>query len=169
MKKWIICIFLLGMVVWVIVDGIVTERDDNVGVEIGDMAPDFALETVDGRTVRLSDFHGEPVMLNFWATWCPPCVSEMPDIERLQQDTNLNVLAINLTETESNLEDVSRFIEEHHLTMTIPLDKENKVADQYKILPIPTTYMIDSQGIIQFFVFGPLTYEQMMMEYSKLD
>ena len=171
MKKWIISAVLLAMVVWAVIDMVtdnkVTEAD-NIGLEIGNIAPDFELETLDGETVKLSDYRGEPVMLNFWATWCPPCRSEMPDMQRFYQDTDMNILAINLTDTEANVEDVDQFIEEYDLTFTIPLDQGNIVGDRYQIRPIPTTYMLDSNGIIQFNVFGPLNYDQMMLEYNKL-
>ncbi|WP_018933458.1 redoxin domain-containing protein [Gracilibacillus lacisalsi] len=171
MKKWIISAVLLAMVVWAVIDMVtdnkVTEAD-NIGLEVGNIAPDFELETLDGETVKLSDYRGEPVMLNFWATWCPPCRSEMPDMQRFYQDTDMNILAINLTDTEANVEDVGQFIEEYDLTFTIPLDQGNIVGDRYQIRPIPTTYMLDSNGIIQFNVFGPLNYDQMMLEYNKL-
>jgi thiol-disulfide isomerase/thioredoxin len=171
MKKWIISAVLLAMVVWAVIDMVtdnkVTEAD-NIGLEIGNIAPDFELETLDGETVKLSDYRGEPVMLNFWATWCPPCRSEMPDMQRFYQDTDMNILAINLTDTEANVKDVSQFVEEYDLTFTIPLDQGNIVGNRYQIRPIPTTYMLDSNGIIQFNVFGPLNYDQMMLEYNKL-
>ncbi|MFD2656574.1 redoxin domain-containing protein [Gracilibacillus thailandensis] len=171
MKKWIISAVLLAMVVWAVIDMVtdnkVTEAD-NIGLEIGNIAPDFELETLDGETVKLSDYRGEPVMLNFWATWCPPCRSEMPDMQRFYQDTDMNILAINLTDTEANVEDVNQFVEEYDLTFTIPLDQGNIVGNRYQIRPIPTTYMLDSNGIIQFNVFGPLNYDQMMLEYNKL-
>ncbi|QGH36442.1 redoxin domain-containing protein [Gracilibacillus salitolerans] len=171
MKKWIISAVLLAMMAWAVIefvtDNKVTEAD-NIGLEIGNTAPDFKLETWDGETVKLSDYRGEPVMLNFWATWCPPCRSEMPDIERFYQDTGMNILAINLTKTESDLEDVGQFVEEYGLSFAIPLDQDNVVGDRYQIRPIPTTYMIDSDGVIQFYVFGPLNYDQLMLEYNKL-
>ncbi|SFM18464.1 Peroxiredoxin [Gracilibacillus orientalis] len=171
MKKWIFSAVLLAMIAWVVVDVLtdnkVTEAD-NIGLEIGNMAPDFELETWSGETVKLSDYRGEPVMLNFWATWCPPCREEMPDMQRFYQDTGMNILAINLTKTESNMEDIDPFVEEYDLTFTIPLDKKNIVGDRYQIRPVPTTYMIDSDGIIQFYVFGQLNYDQMMLEYNKL-
>lgn len=171
MKKWIISAVLLAMVVWAVID-MVTDNEvteaDNIGLEIGNIAPDFEMETLDGETVKLSDYRGEPVMLNFWATWCPPCRSEMPDMQRFYQDTDMNILAINLTDTEANFEDVGQFVEEYDLTFTIPLDQGNIVGDRYQIRPIPTTYMLDSNGIIQFNVFGPLNYDQMMLEYNKL-
>ncbi|WP_208591845.1 redoxin domain-containing protein [Gracilibacillus suaedae] len=171
MKKWIISAVLLAMVAWAVIDVVIDNKiteADNIGLEIGNIAPDFELETLGGETVKLSDYRGEPVMLNFWATWCPPCRSEMPDMQRFYEDTDMKILAINLTDTESNFEDVGQFVEEYDLTFTIPLDQGNVVGDRYQIRPIPTTYMLDSNGIIQFNVFGPLNYDQMMLEYNKL-
>lgn len=171
MKKWVISFVLLAMIGWAVVDVITANKESeavNIGLEIGNIAPDFELQTLDGETVKLSDYRGEPVMLNFWATWCPPCRAEMPDMQRFYQDTGMNILAINLTKTETNLEDINQYVEEYGLSFTIPLDQENLVGDRYQIRPIPTTYMIDSAGIIQFYVFGPLNYEQMMLEYNKI-
>ncbi|MGP4039465.1 redoxin domain-containing protein [Gracilibacillus sp. D59] len=171
MTKWIISAVLLVMMTWAVIDVVTDNRvteAENIGLEIGNIAPDFELETLNGETVKLSDYRGEPVMLNFWATWCPPCRAEMPDMQRFYQDTGMNILAINMTKTESNFEDIGQFVKEHGLTFTIPLDQKNIVGDRYQIRPIPTTYMIDSNGVIQFFVFGPLNYDQMMLEYKKL-
>src|SRR5690625_6514126 len=62
-------------------------EDQETGLEAGDIAPDFELETLEGETVKLSDYRGERIMLNFWATWCPPCRAEMPDMQKFHEDT----------------------------------------------------------------------------------
>lgn len=133
-----------------------------VGLEIGNTAPDFKLATLDGGEAALSDYLGSPVMLNFWATWCPPCRAEMPDMEKFYQDTEVEVLAINLLEAERTIDDVDQFVDEYELTFPILLDEFIEVAMTYEIQPIPTTFMIDSEGIIQFKSIGPLTYDQMV-------
>ncbi|BAC12808.1 peroxiredoxin family protein [Oceanobacillus iheyensis] len=139
------------------------------GTEVGERAPDFELKTIDGQQLRLSDFKGERVLINFWTTWCPPCRQEMPDMQRFYQDLQPNILAVNLTDTEMNKEQVVRFSQELELTFPILLDEKGEVSKAYRISPIPTTYMIDSEGIIRHKSYGALTYEQMVAEYNKME
>lgn len=140
-----------------------------IGLNQGDIAPDFQLQTLDGEQVKLSDYRGSRVMLNFWATWCPPCRAEMPDMERFHQDKEVVVLAVNLTDTESTIKQVKDFVNEYSLTFPILLDEVIEVANTYAVQPIPTSFMIDSNGIIQFKTFGPLNYEQMVQEFEKME
>src|SRR5690625_5188421 len=106
MKKWIIILVIVGLVGWAVYDFAANqeaeeEEDPVVGLEKGNLAPDFELETIEGETVKLSDYRGEKVMLNFWATWCPPCRAEMPDMQKFHENHDEGViLAVNLTETE---------------------------------------------------------------------
>jgi len=144
-------------------------QEGNAGLEVGNMAPDFQLDTLNGEEAKLSDYRGSRVMINFWATWCPPCRAEMPDMERFHQDTDIEILAVNLTETEPHTDQVQQFIDEYELTFPILLDEVIEVATIYAIQPIPTSFMVDSEGIIQFKTFGPLTYDQMIEVYEDMD
>ncbi|MFC4386427.1 redoxin domain-containing protein [Gracilibacillus marinus] len=180
MKKWLISIVLLGMLGYAVVsfytkekeaypyqiDEIVNE-DEQVGLEIGEVAPDFELQTLNGEFVKLSDYRGKTVMLNFWATWCPPCRAEMPDMEKFYQDTDIEILAINLVDSESSMDQITSFVEEYQLTFPILLDNGNKASEMYRIRPIPTSLFIDTNGIIQYQVYGPLNYELMVREYER--
>jgi len=147
----------------------ISSGEESVGLNVGDTAPDFELHTLDGEVAKLSDYRGERVMLNFWATWCPPCRAEMPDMEQFYQDTGATILAVNLTETEPDIEQVQRFVDEFGITFPVLLDEKIEVAETYAIQPVPTTYMIDSNGKIQFKLFGPMTYDMMVQEFSKMD
>lgn len=140
-----------------------------IGLNVGDRAPDFKLTTLQGEQVRLSDYQGQPVMLNFWATWCGPCRFEMPNMEKLYQEHDVEVLAVNLTTTERSTSDVEYFVESFNLNFDILLDKEDEVSDLYKTLAIPTTYMIDSQGIIQNKAFSAVNYEQMIHALNQFN
>lgn len=158
-----------------------TEREENeqeteassaertVGLEIGNIAPDFQLKTLDGEEATLSDYRGTRVMINFWATWCPPCRAEMPDMEKLYQNTDIEILAINLTETEPHTDQIQRFVDEYELTFPILLDEVIEVATIYAVQPIPTSFIVDSEGIIQFKTFGPLTYDQMVQVFEDIN
>ena len=138
------------------------------GTEVGNAAPDFELETLDGEEVRLSDFQGTRVVLNFWATWCGPCREEMPDIQRLFEDKDVTVLGVNLTYSEDSIETVSDFVHEHELAFPILLDENSSVSQLYRIQPIPTTYMLDTNGEIQYKAFGAMDYEWLVQELEKI-
>ena len=144
------------------------EESDVIGIRKGELAPDFELETLDGETVKLSDFKGQRVMLNFWATWCPPCRAEMPDMQKFQADKDVQVLAVNLLETESNPDVVQEFIDELKLTLTVPMDEVSAVSNEYEIMAYPTSFMIDSNGRIQFVVMGALNYDFMVQQFEMM-
>ncbi|GGM19395.1 thiol:disulfide interchange protein tlpA [Paraliobacillus quinghaiensis] len=141
----------------------------NIGIQVGNEAPNFSLETLSGEKVQLADYRGERVMLNFWATWCPPCRAEMPDMQKFHEQTDIKILAVNLTESEAARQDVHDFVEEYGLTFPILMDENTNVATEYAIRPIPTTYMIDSNGIIQQKSFGPMNYEQMVQALNVME
>ncbi|MCK6205718.1 thiol-disulfide oxidoreductase ResA [Bacillus infantis] len=130
---------------------------DDTTIKVGSSAPDFVLETLDGKEMKLSDLKGKGVFLNFWGTWCKPCEKEMPYMETEYQnfkDKNIEILAVNISE--SNLV-VSSFVERHNLTFPILMDRKSQVTDVYKIGPIPTTYLIDEKGKIQKVITGAMT------------
>ncbi len=139
------------------------------GLDVGNVAPDVKLTTLEGEEVYLSDYRGKRVMLNFWATWCPPCRAEMPDMEKFHQDTDVEIIAVNLIETESNLDQVHDFIEDYGLTFSVLLDEGNNAANTYQIQPIPTSYLINSDGTIHNKAFGALNYELMVQEFEKMN
>lgn len=141
----------------------------NIGLKVGDAAPDIVVKNEKGEDVLLSDFKGEPVILNFWATWCPPCRAEMPDMQQFHEDTQVNILSVNLIETEKSEEHVPEFIKEYGLTFDVYYDEQNKAAQTYKIQPIPTTYFIDKEGFISFAALGAINYETMAQELKKIE
>lgn len=112
-------------------------------------APDFTLNTLDGKKVSLKDFKGKVVFLNFWATWCPPCVVEMPSMEALHKrfkDNGLVVIAVNSEETEKK---VSKFIRKKGYTFLVLMDTNGSVtSDSYRAVGFPTTYLIDRKGMV---------------------
>jgi peroxiredoxin len=120
------------------------------GVKVGQAAPDFTLNDLDGKPVRLSDYKGKAVFVNFFATWCTPCRSEMPDIEavwKANKDNGLVVLAVNLT-NQDDLGDVQQYIRDLGLTFPVVLDQTGSVAALYRVVPIPTSFFIDRNGVV---------------------
>ncbi|HLR51597.1 MAG TPA: redoxin domain-containing protein [Candidatus Avamphibacillus sp.] len=177
MKRAILIIVIVGMVGWAIYDFVISpssaqkeeEGDVEVGLEVGNLAPNFELETLEGGSIKLSDLRGERVMVNFWATWCPPCRAEIPDLQKFYEDTDINILAVNLTDTENSFDHVPKFVENYGMEFPILMDEESSVSTTYQIQPIPTSFMIDSEGIIQYKAMGAMNYDLMVQEYEKMD
>ncbi|KON88616.1 alkyl hydroperoxide reductase [Sporosarcina globispora] len=152
-KKMIAASVLLIMITAIIVvqavekDDVESQPVNQTGLGIGLKAPDFELNNLQGETIKLSDFKGKKVMLNFWATWCPPCKAEMPDIQKFytQKGDEVAILAVNIDPQS----DVAGFAEEMRVNFPILLDVDEKASNAYQILTIPTTYFIDEEGIIR--------------------
>ncbi len=122
----------------------------------GFSAPDFTLDLLRGGQVTLSDLRGKVVLINLWATWCPPCREEMPAIEKVYQDykdQGLEVLAVNTTYQDSESA-AAAFVQEHGLTFTIPLDRTGAVSNRYQLRGLPSTFFVDRQGVIRSVVVG---------------
>ncbi|RLQ93002.1 redoxin domain-containing protein [Planomicrobium sp. Y74] len=138
------------------------------GLAKGERAPDFELTTLAGEAVRLSDYKGKKVILNFWATWCPPCRAEMPDMQKYYDEQadgeNVEILAVNLTTVDKGMDKINAFVEEFSLTFPIPMDTEGEIGDLYQAASIPTSYMIDTVGRVQQKIVGPMN-EEMMEEF----
>ena len=137
------------------------------GVAIGNLAPDCQLPGLGGQNFSLSSRRGEPVLINFWATWCPPCRGEMPYIQGIYEgwvDRGLVVLAVNLGESSSVVED---FMRSNDLSFTVLLDTTRGVAQRYSITGIPTTFFIDKDGIIQDKLIGAFQNEKQIEDRLK--
>jgi thiol-disulfide isomerase/thioredoxin len=122
----------------------------SIGLSPGELAPDFEASTIEGERVRLSDFRGKAVFLNFWASWCTPCRAEMPDIIALlrkYESQGLVVLAMNAGEAYAP---ASTFVEELQMQAltAITMDPSRKVLERYRVFSMPTSIFIDADGIV---------------------
>lgn len=132
-------------------------------------APDFSLKDQYGNTHTLSDYKGKTVFLNFWATWCPPCRAEMPDIQKLYEsysqegENALIVLGVAgpLMGQEKSEEEIAAFLEENGYTYPVLMDTEGELFSQYGIYAFPTTFMIDREGNVFGYLSGQMNYEMM--------
>lgn len=119
-------------------------------------APDFTLSTFDGDAVSLSSFRGRVVIVNLWASWCAPCRAEMPAIQKLYQanrDRDLVVLGVNST-IQDSLPSARKFVDEVGVTFTILLDTTGSVSRRYLLRALPSTFIIDRQGVIRSVIIG---------------
>ena len=116
-----------------------------------ELAYDFTLETLDGETVTLSDFQGDWVLVNFWATWCPLCVREMPYLQEIAETRDIHVLGINMGESEGQ---VRRFVEEHGITFPILMQADQLLTIAYNARSLPQTYVIAPDGTVALRVVG---------------
>lgn len=126
--------------------------------QAGFAAPDFTLETLDGGTISLADLRGQVVLINFWATWCPPCRAEMPAIQQVYdkyRDQGFTVLAVDVQESDGQ---VTAFIDQMELTFPILMDRDGSVFASYQVKALPSTFFVDRAGVIQDVTLGgPMT------------
>jgi peroxiredoxin len=145
-----------------------SEASVKKGVSQGSYALDFALETMDGSKASLSDYGGSVVLVNFWATWCPPCRDEIPHFEEAYQaykDEGLVVMGVNFQESAAEVEP---FVERLGVTYPILLDESGRVVKEYRAVGLPTSVFIDRDGVIQVRHSGYLSEGQLEQYLSEL-
>jgi peroxiredoxin len=126
-------------------------------VRVGSPAPDFTLPSLNGDSIHLADYRGHPVIINFWATWCPPCHAEMPSLaaaEREHRSSGLVVLAVN-GDRESAAA-MRRFTTQMELGFPLLLDARSRVNTAYAVRQLPVTVFVDSAGVVRSIVTGPI-------------
>ena len=125
-------------------------------LEKGVSAPNFSLPGLDGKNVSLADFKGKVVLVNIWATWCAPCVEEMPSMEKLYEELkgkDFELLAVSVDE--SGAEAVKPFMEKHKLNFPMLLDTKGEIKNLYQATGIPESFIIDKDGMIVEKIVGP--------------
>jgi peroxiredoxin len=143
--------------------------------EVNKPAPDFALPGLDGKDVRLSDYRGKVVLVNFWGTWCEPCKDETPALQAAYRDLGgqgLVIIGIDLRNQERNgaegVDDVRSFTARYGVTYPIALDVAGEVARAFQIYPIPTSFFIDPSGTIRYVRAGPIDAREIEPIFKKL-
>jgi peroxiredoxin len=155
-NTWILGLLAIVVVIMVTAPRFLKHRTSGVaGDAKGHTAPDFALKDVNGKTVKLSDYRGKAVVLNFWATWCPPCKTEIPWFEALAdkyRDQGLEVIGVALDDASDK--DIASFAQEMKMNYPVLLGKE-ETSDLYGgVEMLPTTFYIDRNGKITDHVLG---------------
>lgn len=148
-------------------------QEVETGIANGQLAPDFTLTNLSGEEVTLSDLRGKHIILNFWATWCPPCEAEMPHFQKYYdkyaEKDNVEIIGVNATYAKEKVERVEQFVSGYELTFPILLEPTGNVAKQYEVLTIPATFFIDAEGYVQRQIKGPLDLEALQDYVAELN
>ena len=158
-RRTLYAIILVTALVWIFISadrsGASTAGEIPIPRE-GFLAPDFSLQTPEGETVTLSELRGQAVLVNLWATWCPPCRAEMPAIQKLYQEykeQGFVALAVNMTYQDDPLA-VIPFTQENNLTFPILLDETGEMARKYELRSLPSSFFINRDGFVHEVVIG---------------
>ncbi len=148
---------LVGGGAWIAVSHVPATTDPTTAApQVGFLAPDFTLTTLADEPVTLGELRGKPIVLNFWATWCPPCRAELPHFQAAHEAYGDEVIILAVDEQE-NARHVMDFAQQLGLTFPIPLDTDGRVGVEYRVRAYPTTFFIDAEGVIQRVVRGTTT------------
>ena len=145
--KRIKLLFFIGLII-LLANGCTAGRK-STGLAPGNLAPEFAIADLKNKIHQLKDFRGKTVLLNFWASWCMPCIEEIPHLNSLHKKiagSNVEIVAIAVDDLPV---DVERFCKENNVKFTVLLDRNSKVSRDYKIKGFPETYLIDPAGKIK--------------------
>lgn len=157
--NWTIAIILGLGLLWILASRVTNPNADTIGIaqpHIGFAAPDITLSDQAGNSIQLTELRGQPVIINFWASWCPPCRAEMSAIEAVHQTyqgQGLVVLGVNAA-NQDNFAQAQEFVSEMDLSFQILYDTTGNVQDLYEVSALPTTFFINRAGIIQEVVIG---------------
>lgn len=160
-------IALAGMLLVTVLTGLCAHDAWTMGSRVpavGTFAEDFQLLDLNGKAHRLSEYRGKVVLLNFWATWCKPCTTEMPAMQTCYdklRDAGFVVLAVNELEDD---ERVKAHITQYGHTFPVLMDRDNKVANQFGVFGLPVSVFIDGEGRVQEYIKGGLLTEQRILD-----
>lgn len=147
---------MLGVLVLTAVVGMAFARQ-NAKLAIGKPPPDFSVTTFDGQEVALSDFKGQVVVLNFWASWCLPCHDEAPDLQYIHEAyQEAGVVLLGVTYAESNVQNSIDFVEQYGITYLNGADRGTRISKRYGITGVPETFIIDRDGNLSQYYPGPV-------------
>jgi len=156
MKRTLKTILIVSLFLGILLSGCSsdTETEEPATAAVGQIAPDFKLQNLEGKTVSLRSLKGKPVLINFWATWCDACLYEMPILEQIYEEWSekgLVMLAINAGESPAKIQS---FLKRYNFSIPVLLDTSEAVARRYGVTGLPTTFFIDKSGILQDKVIG---------------
>jgi peroxiredoxin len=127
----------------------------------GRVAPDFTLYSPQGESISLSDYAGQVILVNTWATWCPPCKAEMPTLNAFYEEHQREGFVVLAVNSREETDTVRRFIEQNGFSFPVLLDTRAEMMKRYNVLGLPTTFVIDREGFIQYVHTGEITRQQL--------
>lgn len=160
---------LIGAVLVVLLILSIGVKRSSAGPVNEEPAPDFTLQTFDGETIRLSDFRGQPVVINFWASWCVPCEREAPILEsawRKYKDEGVVFIGIDYVDTESA---ARAFLDRYDITYRNGPDVGSRISDAYRMQGVPETFFVDRNGMVRDLIIGELTREQLEAGIARIN
>lgn len=144
--KAIVFFVVVGLIAGVFVYRQAIHKGDPGVINIGQKAPDFSIRDESGKHVKLSDFRGKIVFINFWGTWCPSCVDEMPEIQKMHERFKGRPFEMMEVSIDNDWPEIHQFYKEHNLDLPTYLDPGHQVATLYKVYKFPESFLIDAEG-----------------------
>ena len=171
-RRHLVPLGIVGAVVALLVVGLMlrpAKQAASEAAEVGHTAPSFNLPAIDGKTVSLSDLRGKPVLLNFWATWCRPCRSEMPLLSRLYA-THKDQIEVVAIDKQEPADDVQSFVNGLKLSFVPVLDEDGSVFRRYRVSNLqPSSFWIDQNGVIRALYYGQMSESNITRELKRLN
>jgi len=171
--NWITLTIVVAMLgaIWIGVNRVDASDTSSAGrsasPDIGYLAPDFTLLTSGGDELSLSDLRGTPVLVNFWATWCPPCRAEIPALEQTYRQFGGDVLVLGI-DVQENPDRVATFIQQNDMTYPVVIDESAEIAKIYQVRAFPTSYLIDERGVVLQVYNGPVNQPLLVNTFNDL-
>jgi len=154
---------LLGLFVYVIYASIYVRI-----IDVGDTAPDFSITADNGRTVSLKDFGGKVLVLNFWATWCPPCIDELPSLDQFQRELASSGVVVLGVSVDKDQKAYKRFLQRANVAFMTARDPDNKINAEYGTFVFPESYIINSDGKVVMKIINETNWtDDKMMNFVK--
>ncbi|WP_019119309.1 TlpA family protein disulfide reductase [Brevibacillus massiliensis] len=170
MKRFLLILVIFGLAGFAIYNNIQAQSSAAMQKpQVGYNAPHFTLKGLDDQTYQVTGPRDKPLVINFWASWCGPCKMEAPDLEKLYgtYKDQVDFYAINITKSDK-LDSAKQFVSQFKLTMPILLDTDAKVSDTYQVKAIPTTFLVDKQGVIRRSIIGMVDAGSFEQELKKI-
>lgn len=126
------------------------------------LAPDFNLKDLSGRTLSLSSYQGKTILINFWATWCVPCLKEIPDLVKLQQSIKSRFTVVGIAVASGEPDDIKKFAKDHGMNYPILLDPDQRAYQKFRLIGLPASFLVNPSGMVAKSYVGPQTYEKLI-------